>query len=137
MGLQVRVGSRLPAHCTSSGRVMLADLDAKLLAAYFRAGERPTLTPSTVTAERLLRRILDEVRSNGYALIDQEVEIGLRAIAVPLRSATHRAVAALSVGAHTGRMSAEDMIVHVLPVLRVAAAEIEGIIRRTDHPQLM
>ena len=136
MGLQVRVGSRLPAHCTSSGRVMLADLDAKHLAAYFRAGERASLTRGTVTAERALRRILDDVRGNGYALIDQEVEVGLRAIAIPLRSATNRVVAALSVGAHTGRMSADDMIARVLPVLRVAGAEIEAIIRRTDHPQL-
>jgi len=82
-----------------------------------------------------LRRALEVVREAGYAQIEQEVELGLRAIAVPIRSRRKRVVAALSVGAHTGRVSQADMVAKVLPVLRKAATEIESILVHSDHPQ--
>jgi len=135
MGLQVHVGARLPAYCSSSGRVLLAYLGNRDLTAFFRDTERPARTPHTITGERALRKVLDTVRTSGYALIEQEVEQGLRAIAVPIRSGRKRVAAALSVDAHTGRVSQADMVGRVLPVLRSAADEIEAIILHTDHPQ--
>jgi len=136
MGLQVNLGTRLPAYCSSSGRVLLAHLAPADLKAFFRATKRPARTEYTVTSERALRGILGNVRADGYALIDQEVEEGLRAIAVPVRSRNGRVVAALSVGAHTGRVPQAGMVQRILPVLRHAATEIEGILLHSDHPQL-
>ena len=135
MGLQVSPGTRLPAYCSSSGRILLADMDASDLTAFLRGSERPARTTHTITSERALRRELDKVRAAGYAQIEQEMELGLRAIAVPIRSRRKRVVAALSVGAHSGRVSEADMIALVLPVLRVAAEEIEAILLHSDHPQ--
>lgn len=136
MGLQVNPGTRLPAYCTSIGRVLLADLDAGGRTAFLRGAPRRALTRHTVTGEKELRRILDLVRASGYALIDQEVEEGLRAIAVPVRSRSGPAVAGLSVGAHTGRLSKADMVRRVVPVLKRCAREIEDILLRSDHPAL-
>jgi IclR family pca regulon transcriptional regulator len=136
MSLQVNPGTRLPAHCTSIGRVLLADLDEPALAAFFRVGRRRAFTSRTVTAEKDLRRLLAGIRDAGYALIDQEVEEGLRAIAVPVRGRAGRAVAGLSVGAHTGRLSKADMARRVLPALRRCAREVEAILLRADHPLL-
>ena len=135
MGLQVNPGTRLPAYCSSSGRVMLADLASADLTTVLRSSERPARTPHTLTTERDLRRALDVVREAGYAVIEQEVELGLRAIAVPIRSGRKRVVAALSLGAHTGRVSQADLVAKVLPVLRKAATEIESILVHSDHPQ--
>ncbi len=134
MGLQVNLGSRLPAFCNSIGRVMLADLAPKDLDAFLRRHKRTPNTRFTVIGEADLRRVLDETRTNGYALIDQEVEEGLRAIAVPVRARSGRVAAGLSVGAHTGRLSKADMGKNVLPLLKKAAAEIEEIIVRSDNP---
>lgn len=135
MGLQVNPGTRLPAYCSSSGRVLMADLENAALTTFLRGIERPARTPHTITTERALRRAIDAVRTNGYAQIEQEMELGLRAIAVPIRSRRKRVVAALSVGAHTGRVSEADMVTRVLPVLRKAADEIEAILLHSDHPQ--
>ena len=135
MGLQVNPGTRLPAYCSSSGRILLADMDAADLTAFLRGSERPARTAHTITTERALRRELDKVRAAGYAQIEQEMELGLRAIAVPVRSRRKRVVASLSVGAHSGRVSEADMITRVLPVLRIAADEIEAILLHSDHPQ--
>lgn len=134
MSLQVNLGSRLPAFCTSIGRVLLAGLPSAELDAFFRHGTRRAFTPNTLTDEKTLRRVLQEVRQSGYALIDQEIEVGLRAIAVPIRTGSGRVAAGLSVGAHTGRVNKAGMIKTVLPVLRQRAREIEEILRRTDHP---
>lgn len=134
MSLQINVGSRLPAFCNSIGRVLLAGLNAGDLGAYFKTNARRAYTRYTLTDERRLRRVLADVRASGYALIDQEVEEGLRAIAVPIRTASGRVAAGLSVGAHTGRMSKSAMVKTVLPVLRQRAREIEEILLRSDRP---
>lgn len=133
MGLQVSLGSRLPLYCTSSGRVLLAGMDAKQLDAYFKQSERPALNSHTVTDEKPLRAILDEVRKSGFALIDQEVEEGLRAIAVPIRSRSGAVVAAVSVGAHTGRVSKVDMTKRILLLLKSCAGEVQDLFIRSDN----
>jgi IclR family pca regulon transcriptional regulator len=132
MGLQVGLGSRMPLYCNSSGRVLMADMSPQQLDDYFANTERLALTRHTVTDETALRAILAEVKTLGYALIDQEVEEGLRAIAVPIRSREGRVVAGVSVGAHTGRVSREEMIDKILPPLKVCAREIEHLLIRSD-----
>jgi IclR family pca regulon transcriptional regulator len=136
MSLQVNPGTRLPAYCTSIGRLLLADADAETLAAFFRESKRPARTRHAVTKEKDLRRVFEKAREAGFILIDQEVEEGLRAVAVPVHSRSGRVVAGLSVGAHTGRLSRTDMIKRVLPLLKRSAREIEEMLVRSDHPQL-
>ena len=125
MWLQVNPGTRQPLYCTSAGRVLLADFEPDQLSAYFGDVPRPKLTELTVTDENALRGILSGVRAAGYAVIDQEVEIGLRAIAVPVRDKAGKVVAGVSVGTHTGRVSMVDMIEKILPPLKACANEIE------------
>jgi IclR family transcriptional regulator, pca regulon regulatory protein len=120
----LNVGSRLPAHCTSMGRVLLAQLPMAALDAYLGRAELKPFTARTITSRDELRRIIDQVRHRGYALVDQELEIGLRSIAVPIRNAAGVVVAAMNVGAQAARVSRRDMEGRFLPVLRAAADEV-------------
>jgi IclR family pca regulon transcriptional regulator len=133
MWLQVNPGTRQPLYCTSAGRVLLADFEPDQLSAYFGDVPRPKLTELTVTDENALRGILSGVRAAGYAVIDQEVEIGLRAIAVPVRDKAGKVVAGVSVGTHTGRVSMVDMIEKILPPLKACANEIEVMFAQSDR----
>jgi IclR family pca regulon transcriptional regulator len=117
MAISLRVGSRLPAYPTSMGRVLLADLPPAELDDYFRRATLERLTPGTVTDERRLRRLLDQVRQQGYALVDQELEDGVRSIAAPIRGRDGRALAALNVSGHAGRVSVEQLREEFLPHL--------------------
>ncbi|MFN3390967.1 MAG: IclR family transcriptional regulator [Meiothermus ruber] len=115
------VGSRLPAYCTSMGRVLLAALEADQLRAYLDSTPLLPLTPHTLTDPVRLRAELERVRAQGYALVDQELELGLRSIAVPVRNARGRVLAAMNVGVQAGRVSQEEMLERFLPVLQRAA----------------
>ncbi|MGW0515468.1 IclR family transcriptional regulator domain-containing protein [Streptomyces olivaceoviridis] len=99
--VRIAVGTRLPATATSLGRALLADSAAPL---------SPTLT---------------EVRSQGYALVDEELESGLRSIAVPVRDRTGRTVAALNVSTHAARRTLRDVVADLLPALHATAARIQ------------
>ncbi|MFF9039029.1 IclR family transcriptional regulator C-terminal domain-containing protein [Streptomyces sp. NPDC014892] len=121
MSASVTVGTRLPAAATSVGRVVLADLPP---------GER-TLNPRRLTARTTtdpadLTAILEQVHRAGYALVDEELEEGLRSIAVPVRDRTGRVVAAVSVAMHTARRTPEQCLAEVLPDLRDTAARVEA-----------
>lgn len=124
MSIALNAGSRLPAYCTSLGRVMLAALPATELDAYLaRAPLRP-YTDRTVVSEERLREILEETAQQGFAVVEEELEIGLRSIAVPVRGATGMVVAALNVGAQATRVSRAQMEQVFLPVLLNAATEL-------------
>jgi IclR family pca regulon transcriptional regulator len=124
MSIDLHIGSRLPAYCTSMGRVLLADFSADALEAYLDRTKLVQYTPRTIISREGLRDTLDSVRQNGYALVDQELEIGLRSIAVPIYGADGRAVAALNVGVQAARVSTAEMESRVLPVLREGAQEL-------------
>lgn len=122
MSIDITVGTRFPAYATSMGRVLLAGL---------APGERPplpdglpALTPNTVTSAAELARIVDWCAADGYALVAEELEVGLRSLAVPVRGADGRVVAAVNVAQHAGRGSAEEMVRALLPALRAAGAGI-------------
>lgn len=126
MTIPVNVGSRLPACVTSTGRVLLAALPAESLKTYLSRVRIERLTRFTVTA-RKLPGVLREVATQGYALADQELEEGLRALAVPVRSRSGEVIAALNVSAHAMRANKSEMIRNHLPALRKAAERIGGV----------
>jgi IclR family pca regulon transcriptional regulator len=118
------VGSRLPAYCTSMGRVLLAALEPAELEAYLERTPLRPLTPHTLTDPHLLRQELARVREKGYALVDQELELGLRSIAVPVHNARGKVLAAMNIGVQAGRVSQAELIDNLLPVLRRAARSL-------------
>lgn len=121
MSVNLTVGTRLPAYATSMGRVLLADLPA----AERVLGELHPLTSRTVTDPAALAAILTEVRSQGHALVDEELEEGLRSIAVPVRDRSGRVVAALNTAMHTTRRTPQECVTDLLPELRSTADAIE------------
>jgi len=124
MSVDLGVGSRLPAYCTSMGRVLLAALPADELPARLAGAPWPRRTPRTLTSAAALRRALTEVRQQGYALNDQELEIGLCSIAVPVVDRRGQTVAALNIGSQVARRTPEDLVGRLLPALLAAADEL-------------
>lgn len=130
MTVDLGVGTRLPAYCTSMGRVLLAALDPAEAAQRLQASERRALTPYTRTRIDELLQILNAVREQGYCVIDQELEVGLVSIAVPLTDAGGRTVAAMNVGAQAGRVSAAELPDRFLARLNEAKAHLRPLIKR-------
>jgi IclR family transcriptional regulator, pca regulon regulatory protein len=124
MSITLSLGSQLPAFCTSLGRVALAALREEELSNYLDHVIFTALTPKTITNKTALADAIKRVRSDGYALIDEELELGLRSIAVPVSTAQGNVIAAMNVGAHAGRVSIADMRRRVLPVLRDNAKQL-------------
>ncbi|MGC4025521.1 MAG: IclR family transcriptional regulator C-terminal domain-containing protein [Mesorhizobium sp.] len=125
MSIGLMPGSRLPAHCTSLGRVLLAALPERdAHATVLRSNLTPRTSFSLTDPEEILARIA-AARAAGFALIDQEVEIGLRSIAVPLYSARGRVVGALNTGVSTATVSAENLVSICLPAL----LKVQGALR--------
>jgi IclR family pca regulon transcriptional regulator len=124
MSITLSPGSRLPAYCASMGRVLLASRPEAEAKSILEASPRQALTPFTkVTTEALLAE-LRRVRAQGYAVIDQELEMGLRSIAVPIRDRGGRVLAAINIGAQAARVSLDDMIADYLPALRRASERL-------------
>jgi IclR family pca regulon transcriptional regulator len=124
MSVALNAGSRLPAYCTSLGRVILAAMSEAELQAYFAKVTLRAHTECTVVSEQRLREILIEVRQCGYAVVEEELEIGLRSIAVPVRGASGATVAALNVGAQATRVTRAQLEQNFLPALLNAASEL-------------
>jgi IclR family pca regulon transcriptional regulator len=124
MAVTLGVGSRLPAYCTALGRVLLCTLPPELAAHELSKFERVAHTRFTVTSRRRLEEILAEARTEGFAVNDQELEIGLRAIAVPVRNVVGATVAAMNVSAQASRVTRRELIDNALPLLRAAAERL-------------
>jgi IclR family pca regulon transcriptional regulator len=124
MSVDIMVGTRFPAYATSMGRVLLADLPEPERTRRLDRTDLKALTSHTVTDPAALAAILGTAAEEGYALVDQELEEGLRSIAVPVRDRSGRAVAAVNVSMHAARTSAGEARGVVLPVLRAAAERI-------------
>jgi IclR family pca regulon transcriptional regulator len=122
MSIGLAVGSRLPAYCTSMGRVMLAALPPMEFSAFLRRVRFERLTPKTIVDRVQLGRVIERVRLDGYSIVDGELEIGLRSMAVPVTSRSGRVVAAMNSGVHAGRVTKQRMISEFLPVLRQQAS---------------
>ncbi|WP_112943086.1 IclR family transcriptional regulator domain-containing protein [Rhizobium sp. UBA1881] len=128
MSIALMPGSRLPAYCTSMGRVLLAALPSERALELLSAGQLAQRTPKTQTDVAELQRILQDVKAAGYAFIDQEVEIGLRSIAVPLVGARGQTLAALNVGLAATEEPMHTMVSRYLPALLRIKAELSGIL---------
>jgi len=126
MTVVISVGTRFPAYATSMGRVLLTGLPEAELELYLGNVLLESLTPRTVASIAALRGELARVRAQGYALVNQELEDGLRAIAAPIRDRTGRVIAAVNVSAHASRTSLEVMRRDLLPPLLKTAARIEA-----------
>lgn len=128
MSISLMAGSLLPAYCASMGRVLLAALPEAEARAIIEASDRKANTPFTKTDPDALLDELSTVRRQGYALIDQELEIGLRSIAVPLENARGRTVAALNIGAPAAHAGAEEMVERYLPAMRGVQAALRPLL---------
>ena len=126
MTVVISVGTRFPAYCTSMGRVLLAGLPDDALESYLENVRLEPLTSRTVNSVAALRGELTKTRTQGYSLVNQELEDGLRAIAAPVRDRTGRVIAAVNVSAHASRTSLEVMRRDLLPPLLKTAARIEA-----------
>jgi IclR family pca regulon transcriptional regulator len=137
MRVSINVGTRFPAYATSMGRVLLAALEPDQLDAYLaRAAIRP-LTPRAIDNAGDLRTALQRVRDQGgWALVDQELEEGLRSIAAPIHDADGRTVAAVNLSAHASRVTAVDIERTLLPPLQAAARRIEADLRDVSPARL-
>ncbi|HYA45683.1 MAG TPA: IclR family transcriptional regulator C-terminal domain-containing protein [Acidimicrobiales bacterium] len=122
----ISVGTRFPAYATSLGRVLLAYLPEAQRDAYLDSVRLEPLTKRTVTDRQRLRGILQAVRVQGYAVTDQELEEGLRSVAVPLRDGSGAVVAAANVSSHASRVSMAQLVDEILPRLVAAARLIEA-----------
>lgn len=128
MSISLAPGSRLPAYCTSMGRVLLAALPEADATLRIFSMAMPARTAHTITAPKALMEELTRVRAQGYAVIEQEVEIGLRSIAVPLHDARGKVIAALNIGLPAVAGATDDLATCYLPALKKVQIEIAGIV---------
>jgi IclR family pca regulon transcriptional regulator len=126
MTIALTVGTRLPPYPTSMGRVLLASLPEDELEAYLSRSDLRQLTEHTVADPAGLRQILAGVRVRGWAAVDQELEAGVRSIAVPIRDSSGRVVAAINASAHAARVPMRTLEKQFLPRLVDAAQQIDS-----------
>ena len=122
------VGSRLPAYCTSMGRILLAALPDPELAAYLHELKPKAYTPKTITRLPQLKKVILQVRKDGFAIVDEELEAGLRSLAVPVATRSGRVVASINVGTHVSRVDYDALIGRCLPVLQEGAHALRNIL---------
>lgn len=124
VGISVSVGDRAPAHSVSTGRVLLAALAKSDLDDYLDRATLTKLTQNTVTSKKRLRELVDETRQQGFSIVDQELEIGLRSISVPIFDKSGKVLAALNVACPSSRISPDEMQKDILSRLQAASNEI-------------
>lgn len=124
ISVDLSVGSRLPAYCTSMGRILLAALDDAALTDYLEHANLQIKTSRTLHTPEALRASVEEIRQKGWVIIDQELEVGLRSLAVPLKDSAGQVLAALNVGTHASRVSKQELQARFLPVLLEASKEL-------------
>ncbi|MFL4471707.1 IclR family transcriptional regulator C-terminal domain-containing protein [Tateyamaria armeniaca] len=120
----ISVGSRFPAHCTANGRVLLAAQPKENWPAMLRDIELTKLTEKTVVDRAEFKKVLEQVRDQGWSMVDQELEIGLMSISAPVRTHSGALVGAINVGVPTLRMTPDEMVAEVLPKLQATVSNI-------------
>src|SRR5215469_5534541 len=126
MTVAISVGTRFPAYAASMGRVLLAGLSPDELEKYLAEARFEAFTERTVTDPEQLREIIHEVDRQGYSIVDQELEEGLRALAAPIRDSSGAVAAAINVSAHASRFNSDAMRAQLLPELLETARRIEA-----------
>jgi IclR family pca regulon transcriptional regulator len=121
----VRIGARLPAYCSATGRVLLGSLDDEDIRAIISGKTLVQRTPKTIVKPALILREISNSRTSGFAISNEEIELGMRSLAVPVRDADGKIVAALSVSAYSARVSRKVFATQFLDVIRDRAARLE------------
>lgn len=133
MTVAINVGTRFPAYATSLGRAILAGLPEDELDRYLEQHALEPRTARTITDPQLLREELHRIREQGYALLDQELEPGLRSIAVPIHDPQGRVIAATNISTHSSRVPLDTLFDRLLPILREGATRIEHDLALADR----
>lgn len=126
MSVSINIGTRFPAHATSLGRVLLADLDDERLRTYLDKATLHPLTARTITSRKTLLAELEKVRAQGWCLVDQELEEGVISIGAPIRNEPGQVVAGVNLATHARRGDARWVRETLLPPLLATAARIEA-----------
>lgn len=121
-------GTRVPAYCTSNGRMLLASLTEPEIEMFLERSHPEQTTQYTIVNKDRLALEIARARSQGYALVDQELELGLRTIAVPLRNFRGDVVAAMNISVHAGRLPAEQMVERCLPAMIKIQVELAALL---------
>lgn len=129
LNLGLRVGSALPAYCSAMGRILLSALSEEEFDHYLDTVELKAYNERTVTSKSELRKIMARARNQGYAMVDQELEQGLRAVAVPVLQ-NSEVIASISISTQANRATLRRMKEEFLPVLRDAADAISAEVSR-------
>jgi IclR family pca regulon transcriptional regulator len=124
MTIGLAVGTRLPAHATSMGQAILAQLSQNEFDRFMKESKLEKLTERTLTSREALRTRLAEIREQGYAVVSEELEVGVRSIAVAIPGRPANARLAINISAQAGRIGSEEMVATFLPHLKRAAAQI-------------
>lgn len=124
ISIGIHIGSRAPVHCVSTGRVLLAAMPDEAVQDYLDKARLTALTPYTQTSKVKLRELIEETRRQGWSMVDQELEVGLRSLSVPIRNRFGTTVAALNVCCPTPRWTLEDMRSRLLAELLDASSRI-------------
>lgn len=124
MSVNLGAGRPVPLHIAAMGRVLMSELSDAELDAYFATASLGRFTPVSLTDPEAIRATLRETRQTGYAIVDQELDVGFRSIAVAIRNHTGAAVASLGVSAHIEQRSVDEVKRDILPALRDAARMI-------------
>lgn len=133
MRVNIALGTRFPAWVTSMGRALLSGHDDDALVEALESAERTPLTPHTITDVDELVRIVRRIRLLGYALVDEELELGLRSLAVPIRGRDGEVVAAMNVSTHASQVPVDQVLDTYLPVLQRTARELETDLQRVTR----
>ena len=126
ISVDLSVGSRLPAYCTSMGRILLAALDDAALQDYFERADLQIKTSRTLHTPEKLLSCLEQIRQQGWCVVDQELEVGLRSLAVPVLDASGQVMAAMNVGTHASRITRQELERRFLPLLLKASQELSS-----------
>lgn len=130
MTLSLSVGSRLPAYCTSTGRVLLAAMPVTEQRRHLRSRPLVALTKFTLHRESDIVVELEKVAKRGWALNDQELEIGLRSVAAPIRDSTGRTVAAINISTPVGRTNLKELREELVPQLLATTQRVNSILAK-------
>jgi IclR family pca regulon transcriptional regulator len=129
LNINLSPGRVVPVNTVGVGRVLLAELSVQELHSFFARNPPVALTSHTVTDVNSIIESLHQVKKQDYAIVDQELELGLRAIAVPIRDSRGAAVAAIGISTHTNRHSIDNLANDILPILREGAGRISQLIK--------
>ncbi|SMG00660.1 Transcriptional regulator, IclR family [Burkholderia singularis] len=130
MTINLSIGSRLPAYCTSMGRVLLASLDDAKLDETLAQSTLRAYTPRTITDPDALKSAIAQVRSQGWALVDQELEVGLISLSAPIRNRRGQTIAAMNISGNAQRHTAKQMVKAFVEPLLEAAQTVSALVAR-------